>query len=118
MRHHNVNRKFGREKNQREAFIRSLAASLILKNKITTTLPRAKEIRPFVEKLVTRAKNPTLANMRILNARLGTENGKVLKKLIDTATSKYKERAGGYLRITKSGVREGDAAQKAVIEFV
>jgi large subunit ribosomal protein L17 len=118
MRHHNVNRKFGREKKQREAFIRSLAQALILKGKIKTTLPRAKEVRPFVEKLVTRAKNPTLANVRALNARLGTEDTKVLKKLLDRASTDYKDRAGGYLRITKTGVRASDAAPQAVIEFV
>ncbi|MBP9771905.1 MAG: 50S ribosomal protein L17 [Candidatus Pacebacteria bacterium] len=117
MRHHNVNRKFGREKKPREAFIRSLASSLIMKGKISTTLPRAKEIRPFVEKLVTRAKNPTLANTRILVTRLGTDDMRVSKKLIAVAEG-YKGRAGGYLRITKTGFRQGDAAPKAVIEFV
>ena len=117
MRHHNVNRKFGREKKQREAFIRSLASSLIMRDKIQTTLPRAKEIRPFVEKLVTRAKNPTIANVRILNSRLGTDDRRVAKKLIETA-AKYKDRNGGFLRITKTGIRGSDAAPKAVIEFV
>lgn len=118
MRHHNVNRKFGRVKNQREALLRSLAASLILNDKIKTTLPKAKEVRPFVEKLVTRAKNPTIANRRIINARLATENERVSKKLIDTLAPKYQDRAGGYLRITKTGVRGSDAAAQAVIEFV
>jgi large subunit ribosomal protein L17 len=118
MRHHNVNRKFGREKKQREAFIRSLAQALIVRGKIKTTLPRAKEIRPFVEKLVTRAKNPTLANMRVLTTRLGTEDKKVLKKLLDLTEKNYKDRTGGYLRITKLGARQGDAAPQAIIEFV
>lgn len=118
MRHHNANRKFGREKKQREALIRSLAASLILHDKIKTTLPKAKEIRPFVEKLVTRAKNPTIANRRMIAARLATEDTRVATKLIDTLAPKYQDRAGGYLRITKTGVRGSDAATQAVIEFV
>lgn len=118
MRHHNVNRKFGREKDQRNALIASLAASLILRDKIRTTLPKAKELRPFVEKLVTRAKNPTLANRRIIVARLATEDDRVAGKLIDTIAPKYQDRAGGYLRITKTGVRSSDAAALAVIEFV
>jgi large subunit ribosomal protein L17 len=117
MRHHNVNRKFGREKKQREAFIRSLSSNLIMRGKITTTLPRAKEIRPFVEKLVTRAKNPTLTNIRLLTTRLGTEDRRVLKTLVEKSKD-YKDRSGGYLRITKMGHRQGDAAPRAVIEFV
>ena len=117
MRHHNVNRKFGREKKQREAFIRSLSSNLIMRGKITTTLPRAKEIRPFVEKLVTRAKNPTVTNIRVLTTRLGTEDRRVVKTLIEKSAA-YKDRSGGYLRITKMGYRQGDAAPRAVIEFV
>ena len=118
MRHSNANRKFGREKKQREAFIASLAASLILRDKISTTLPRAKEIRPFVEKLITRAKNPTVGNRRIISARLATNDVRITKKLIDTIAPKYQDRAGGYLRITKTGIRESDAAPQAVIEFI
>lgn len=118
MRHHNANRKFGREKKQREALICSLAASLISRNKMKTTLPKAKEVRPFVEKLVTRAKNPTIANRRIISARLGTDDERIAKKLIDTLAPKYQDRAGGYLRITKTGVRMSDGADQALIEFV
>ncbi len=118
MRHSNVNRKFGRPANQRKAFINSLAQALILRGKIKTTVPRAKEIRPYVEKLVTRAKNPTLANRRIISARLGTEDARVAAKLIDTIAPKYQDRAGGYLRITKTNIRLSDAAPQAVIEFV
>lgn len=118
MRHHNANRKFGRETKQREAFVRSLASALITRERISTTLPRAKEIRPFVEKLVTRAKNPTVANRRLIESRLGTEDARVAKKLIETIAPMYKDRAGGYLRITKTGTRASDAAARAVIEFV
>ncbi len=97
--------------------MRSLAANLIVRGKIQTTVPRAKELRPYVEKLVTRAKNPTVANTRLLTSRLGTEDKRVVKKLIERS-SEYKSRSGGYLRITKTGVRMSDAAPKAVIEFV
>lgn len=115
MRHGNVNRKFGREKGQRAALLKSLARSLVLRGKMQTTLAKAKEIRPVVEKMVTRGMMGTLASRRLLIATLGDE--RVAGKLIKTATE-YKGRPGGYLRITKMGPRKGDAAQMAIIEFV
>jgi large subunit ribosomal protein L17 len=115
MRHGNVNRKFGRERGQRAALLKSLARSLVLRGKMQTTLAKAKEIRPLVEKMVTRGKVGTLASRRLLIASLGDE--RVAGKLIKTAAG-YKDRAGGYLRITKMGPRKGDAAQMALIEFV
>ena len=115
MRHGNVNRKFGREKGQRAALLKSLARSLILRGKMKTTLAKAKEIRPMVEKMVTRGKSATLANRRLLIASLG--DVRAAGKLLKTAEG-YKDRTGGYLRITKMGPRDGDAAQMAVIEFV
>ena len=115
MRHGNVNRKFGREKGQRAALLRSLARSLVLRGTMRTTLAKAKEIRPLVEKMVTRGMTGTLASRRLLIASLGDE--RVAGKLIKTAEG-YKGRPGGYLRITKMGPRKGDAAQMAVIEFV
>jgi len=115
MRHGNVNRKFGREKGQRAALLKSLARSLILRGKMKTTLAKAKEIRPMVEKMVTRGKSATLANRRLLIASLG--DVRAAGKLLKTAEG-YKDRTGGYLRITKMGPRAGDAAQMAVIEFV
>ncbi len=115
MRHGNVNRKFGRERNQRNALLKSLARSLVLRGKMTTTVAKAKEIRPLVEKMVTRGKTGTLASRRMLIAALGSE--RMAAKLMKTAEG-YKNRAGGYLRITKMGPRKGDAAQMAVIEFV
>jgi large subunit ribosomal protein L17 len=115
MRHGNHNRKFGREKGQREALLKSLARSLVLRGRMQTTLAKAKEIRPLVEKMVTRGKKDTLSNRRMLIAQLGDE--RIAGKLIKTAET-YKERPGGYLRIVKMGPRKGDAAQMAVIEFV
>ena len=115
MRHSNINRKFGREKGQRAALLKSLARSLILRGKMQTTLAKAKEIRPMVEKMVTRGKSATLANRRLLIASLG--DVRAAGKLLKTAEG-YKDRTGGYLRITKMGPRAGDAAQMAVIEFV
>lgn len=87
----------------------------MVRGKIRTTEARAKEIRPLVEKLVTKAKNPTLQNRRILIAELGAAvtAGKLIKMC-----GQYSGRAGGYLRITKLGPRKGDAANMAVIEFV
>ena len=115
MRHSNINRKFGREKGQRAALLKSLARSLILRGKMQTTLAKAKEIRPMVEKMVTRGKSATLANRRLLIANLG--DVRAAGKLLKTAEG-YKDRTGGYLRITKMGPRKGDAAQMAIIEFV
>lgn len=115
MRHGNHNRKFGRKTNQRQALLKSLARSLVLKGRINTTEAKAKEIRPLVEKLITRGKTDTVANRRLLVSALGDET--TAKKLVATAQT-YKERAGGYLRIIKMGPRKGDAAAMALIEFV
>lgn len=116
MRHHNKNRKFGRETNQRAALLRSLSRALILKGRITTTEARAKEIRPMVEKMVTRGKVKTLASHRILTSALGNDPGMARK--LEKISEEHKERAGGYLRITKVSPRKGDASPMAVIEFV
>jgi len=115
MRHGDHNRKFGRRKGPRRAFLKSLSRNLVLHGRIKTTEARAKELRPLVEKLLTKARRATLANRRALISQLG--DARVAGKLIKTAES-YKERAGGYLRITKMGPRKGDAALMAVIEFV
>lgn len=116
MRHHNKNKKFGRKRDQRNAFMRSLASSLILKERIRTTETRAKAIRPYVEKLVTKGRRNDLATRRLLISRLGSED--VVKKLIDDISPRYEKRAGGYTRITKVGVRKSDASPQAIIEFV
>jgi large subunit ribosomal protein L17 len=115
MRHGNTNRKFGRMKSQRTALLKSLARSLVIRGKIQTTEAKAKEIRPMVEKLVTRGKTNTLANRRLLIAELGSAS--VAQKLIKTAEG-YAERKGGYTRIVKMVPRKGDASPMALIEFV
>jgi large subunit ribosomal protein L17 len=116
MRHHSVKRKFGREKDQRDALMRSLARNLINETKIRTTLAKAKELRPYVEKLVTKAKSGTLASRRMVIAKLDGE--KETKVLFDTIAKKYIDRTGGYTRIIKLAPRKLDAAPMAVIEFV
>ena len=115
MRHGNHNRKFGRETDQRAALLKSLVRSLVLKGKIKTTQARAKEIRPMVEKMLTRAKTATVTNRRLLIAELG--DAATTNKLIKTAEG-YTERAGGYTRIIKMVQRKGDASPMALIEFV
>lgn len=116
MRHHSVTRKFGLEKDQRNALMRSLARNLINESRIRTTLPKAKELRPYVEKLVTKAKSGTLAARRVLISKIGGE--KEVKNLIEKIAPKYKDRKGGYTRIIKISRRELDAAPMAMIEFV
>ncbi len=116
MRHHNKNKKFGRKRDERKALIRSLAVNLIRKEQITTTEAKAKSLRPFVEKLLTKAKSDKLANKRLIVSRLG-ENKRAEAKLSKLAKS-FKNREGGYTRITKLGARQGDASPMAVIEFV
>jgi large subunit ribosomal protein L17 len=115
MRHGNHNRKFGRKTDERRALLGGLCRSLIIRGKIKTTEAKAKEIRPMVEKLLTKAKSATLANRRALVSILGDE--KTATKIIKTAGA-YTDRAGGYTRIIKMGPRKGDAAPMAVIEFV
>jgi large subunit ribosomal protein L17 len=96
--------------------MRSLALNLIINEKIKTTEARAKELRPFIEKLVTKGLEGTLASRRLIISRLGVPEG--AQKLCDEISPRYKERNGGYTRITKLPVRAGDAAKMAVIEFV
>ncbi len=116
MRHHNNVRKFGREKTQRHALMRSLARNLIRDSKIRTTAAKAKELRPFVEKLVTKAKLGTIASRRLVNARI--QGAPETKKLFETLAPKYKSRNGGYTRIIKLPNREHDGSPMALIEFV
>lgn len=116
MRHHNKNRKFGLERDQRAALMRSLAKSLIDNGKMRTTIAKAKEIRPYVEKLVTRAKSPTLHSRRLLLTRIGSAS--TVSKLIKDVAPKYEKRFGGYLRIAKIGIPRKDGSAMAIIEFV
>lgn len=117
MRHHNSNRKFGRVKKQRTALLRNLARSLIIQEKIKTSEAKAKELRSFVEKLITKSKNDTLSSRRIVSSKLGGEK-EATSKLFTTVAKKYKDRKGGYTRITKLTLRSGDAAQMAQIELI
>lgn len=117
MKHHSKHRKFGRESNERKAFVKSLMINLIRHGRIETTLPRAKEIRPMVEKLVTLAKDDTVARRRLVAARLINQEDET-KKLFTEYAPKYKDVKGGYTRIIKLSNRISDGAEKAVIEFV
>ncbi|MEK7192397.1 MAG: 50S ribosomal protein L17 [Patescibacteria group bacterium] len=111
-----AHRKFHRKQGKRRAFIKGLANNLIMKEKIETTVSRAKEIRPVVEKMVSIAKKQQLAGLRILLSRLPSQSA---KKLYFDIGPRYKERNGGYLRIVKSAkTRKRDAAPVATIEFI
>ena len=115
MKHHKKNRIFGRVRSQRTALMKGLVSSLVLHRKIYTTEAKAKELRPLIEKLITRAKTKTLSSRRILTSRVGES---AAKRLVDEIAPKYKERNGGYTRITKLETKRSDAAKMAQIEFV
>lgn len=115
MLHHKKGRKLGRKTDARKALLRSLAFNLIKHGKIKTTEAKAKEVRPFVEKLITKAKVGGVAERRLLSARVGVITS---KKLVDDIGPKYKKRAGGYTRIIKMAARKGDASKMALIELV
>src|SRR5947209_6987148 len=116
MRHGSAHRKLGRTSAHRTAMFANMAASLIKHEQIVTTLPKAKELRPFVEKLVTLAKRGDLHARRIAISRVRDVDQ--VRKLFDTLGPRYAERNGGYLRVLKAGFRYGDNAPVAVIEFV
>ncbi len=117
MKHHKSIRKFGRPRNQRVALLRSLAISLVEHGKITTTEAKAKELRPFIEKLVTTGRGETVSAMRLVSSRLGG-NKDTAKKIIDDISKQYKDRNGGYTRIVKLSPRPGDGSKMAIIEFI
>ncbi|AWW75134.1 50S ribosomal protein L17 [Erythrobacter sp. KY5] len=116
MRHGISQRKLSRKSGHRTALFRNMAAALIKHEQIVTTLPKAKELRPYVEKLVTLAKRGGLSNRRLAMSRLQDETQ--LKKLFDTLAERYSDRDGGYTRIIKAGYRASDSAAMAIIEFV
>ncbi|MCQ8782450.1 50S ribosomal protein L17 [Mangrovibrevibacter kandeliae] len=116
MRHGKRGRKFNRTHEHRKAMFANMAASLIEHEQIVTTLPKAKDLRPIVEKLVTLGKRGDLHARRIAISRIRDED--VVRKLFDTIASRYAERNGGYTRVLKAGFRRGDNAPLAVIEFV
>ncbi len=116
MRHGYAHRKLGRTSSHRTALFANMAASLIKHEQIVTTLPKAKELRPFVEKLVTLAKRGDLHARRIAISRVRDVDQ--VGKLFTTLGPRYKAREGGYIRVLKAGFRHGDNAAMAVIEFV
>ena len=116
MRHRKSGRKLNRNSPQRKALKKSLAISIIEHESVKTTLAKAKEIRCFLEPLVTLAKENTVANQRLAFARL--QSKEAVAKLFDELGPRYKERPGGYLRVIKRGFRPGDKAPAAQIEFV
>ncbi len=117
MRHGIKGRKLNRKSSHRKALLSSLACSLVEHEQIVTTLPKAKELRPYVEKLVTLGKKDTLHSRRTALSRL-KNNNKAVQKIFSTLSERYKSRNGGYIRIMKAGFRTGDSAPVAVIEFV
>ena len=116
MRHRVAGRKLQRTSSHRAALFRNMAAALVKHEQITTTVAKAKELRPYVEKLVTLAKRGGLSNRRLAHARLMDETQ--LKKLFDVIAPRYADRAGGYTRVVKAGIRASDASPIAIIEFV
>ena len=116
MRHGKAHRKLGRTTAHRTAMFANMAASLIKHEQIVTTLPKAKALRPVVERLVTLAKKGDLGSRRLVLSRMRDETQ--TKKLFDTLAPRLKGRAGGYTRVLKAGFRHGDNAPLAVIEFV
>jgi large subunit ribosomal protein L17 len=116
MRHGVYGRKFNRDTNSRKALLSGLAKSLIQYEQIKTTLPKAKDIRPIVEKLVTLGKRNTLHARRQLISALGSNE--LATKVLNILSTRYKDRQGGYTRIVKAGFRHGDMAPMAFIEFL
>lgn len=115
MRHRKKRNKLTRSKDQRRALLRSLASSLILKEKIITTEAKAKKLRPFLEKVISRARKDTLANRRLL---LKHFSQKVINKLFKELGPRYQVRPGGYCRIIKINPRKADSAKMAIIELI
>lgn len=116
MRHKHGYRKLGRETSHRNAMLRNMATSLISHERITTTLPKAKELRGVVEKMVTLGKKGSLHHRRQVLSYLYDKDA--VGKVFDDLATRFKDRPGGYLRILRRGVRFGDGAKMATIEFV
>jgi large subunit ribosomal protein L17 len=116
MRHRVAGRKLQRTSSHRTALFRNMAAALIKHEQITTTLAKAKELRPYTEKLVTLAKKGGLSNRRLAHARL-LDDAQLIK-LFDVLATRYADRAGGYTRVIKAGIRMSDASPMAIIEFI
>ncbi len=118
MLHHKKGRKLGRVTKQRTALLRSLAISLVKHGKIITTEAKAKELRPFIEKLITKGKDNSVTSKRLVNSRLGSGGKDATKKIFEEIAPKYKDRDGGYTRVLKLVPRTGDGSKMAVIELV
>ncbi len=116
MRHKLGGRKLNRTSSHRKALLRNMSAALIKHEQITTTLPKARELRPYLEKLITLAKHGGLSNRRLAHARLLDDAQE--KKLFEVLAARYADRQGGYTRVIKAGIRASDAAPMAVIELV
>jgi len=116
MRHGISQRKLSRKSGHRKALFRNMSAALIKHEQIMTTAPKAKELRPYIEKLITLAKKGGLSNRRLAQSRLLDETQ--LKKLFDILAERYADRDGGYTRVIKAGIRGSDSAPLAVIELV
>ena len=116
MRHRVAGRKLQRTSSHRQALFRNMAAALIKHEQITTTVAKAKELRPYVEKLVTLAKKGGLSNRRLAHARLMDETQE--RKLFEVIGPRYAGRNGGYTRVVKAGIRISDASPIAIIEFI
>ncbi|MDA8575082.1 50S ribosomal protein L17 [Alphaproteobacteria bacterium] len=116
MRHRKSGRKLNRTASHRKAMFKNMAAALIKHEQIITTLPKAKELRPVVEKLITLGKRGDLHARRLVFAKLRDDG--MTKKLFDVLADRYRERPGGYTRVLKAGFRYGDSAPMAVIELV
>lgn len=115
-RHGYVGRKLGRERDQRKALIKGLATELVNHGKIETTLPKAKELVRYIEKLITKAKKGGLANRRMVIAGLSTQSA--ANKLVDEIAPQLTGRTSGHVRVERTRLRVGDGAQMATIEFV
>jgi large subunit ribosomal protein L17 len=117
MRHQQKGRAFNRPKNQRTALMRSLARSLIIHESISTTEAKAKELRPFIEKLISHGRSDTVANRRLVSSRLGNDDA-VVQKVFATISPRYATRPGGYTRIVKRAPNAVNARDNAYIAFV
>ena len=115
MNHHKKTRKFGREKKVRNGLLKSLALSLVVNGKIKTTDAKAREIRPYTEKMISQGKLGTIAGRRALVSKIGVAGA---NKIVKDLAPKYAKRAGGYTRITKLPARLSDGSLMSIIEFV
>src|ERR1700683_2097372 len=116
MRHRNAGTKLGRNTSHRRALLRNLVTSVIVEDRVETTVAKAKAVRPLVEKMITLGKKGDLASRRQALSFLMT--GKSVERLFETVAPRYGDRAGGYLRIVRTGFQKGDGAEKAFIELL